>query len=147
MQNTYSTNPDGSPKILLGRTMVECYQIDENGEKEVMIKQGVVTQNFGTFLRVYDPRPVSKNGDSHIVGEIMPVMGKRSYTRIVGELKERDAFRVPASFLFRWAVKVKANMKKGWTRIMAYLNNTDGRDALRLCCVSGNRADVTPVSL
>ena len=98
MNNEVTYNLDGSPKIVLGRTLVECFRVDESGEKEVVVKQGVVTQNCGTFVRVYDPRPVSKGGDSHICGEFFPLEGKRSYTRVVGELKERDAFRVPASF-------------------------------------------------
>lgn len=87
-----------------GRTLVECYRVEVNenagAEKHVLCKKGVVLQQFGkpSFARVYDNRPVRDGGDPHVIGEVLPINGKRGYMRVVGELKERNAVVVPPSF-------------------------------------------------
>ena len=98
MIKTHSTNPDGSAKILLGRTMVEYFKISEDEKSETVAKQGVVIGNYGSFLRILDFRPVSKGGDSWVGGEVLPLNSKRGYIRIVSELREDDAIKIAPSF-------------------------------------------------
>ena len=90
-------NTDGTDKIIVGRTLVECIAIGDDS-REGVAKQGVVSQNFGTFVRVYDFRSAAKGGDCHFNTEVWAMKARRGYVKIVGELEEASAIRIPASF-------------------------------------------------
>lgn len=59
--------------------------------------EGVVLQDLGSFVRVFNPEPPNKGGDvSPEVAEIFPVRSPRCWIEVIGELK--NPLPIPALF-------------------------------------------------
>ncbi len=89
-------------QIKLGRTQVNVFKREVNEmtgrEKITKIKSGVVLQNFGSFLRVFDTRPAKDGGDAHVNCEVFAVNSRNIWCEFLNELKKEDAVAVPVSF-------------------------------------------------
>ncbi len=74
-------------------------EVNEQTGRETVRKahEGVVMQDLGSFVRVFNPEPPSKGGDiSAEVSEIFPVRSPRSWVEVMGELK--NPLPIPALF-------------------------------------------------
>ena len=73
--------------IKLGQTYVNVFRldVDERTKKETTqkIHEGIVLQNKGSFVRVYNPAPVAKGGDTAPeASELFPVKAKRMWCEV-----------------------------------------------------------------
>jgi hypothetical protein len=86
------------PDIKVGKTCVRVMKrlIDERTKKEKIVKlhEGIVVQDFGSFVRVFNPIAVDKGGDlSPETSEQFPLESPRIWCEVIGE---RDvAFPIP----------------------------------------------------
>ena len=85
-------------KINVGKTCVRVMRvtIDERTHKQttIVVHEGIVVQNRGPFVRVFNPAPRDKGGDiSPEMSETFPLSGDRCWCEHTGERKV--AFPIP----------------------------------------------------
>jgi len=88
--------------IVVGQTRVNVFKREVNDmtgkEKITKIKTGVIIQDFGTFVRVFDNRSTKDGGDPHQNVEVFAVAGKNIWCEYLDELKPFNAVPVPVSY-------------------------------------------------
>jgi hypothetical protein len=92
-------------KILTGRTEVRVMRknINEQTRRESVdqIHEGIVVQNLGAFVRVFNPMSPEKGGDvSQVNAEIFPVTSKRCWIEPVGERSESRTWPIAPELRF-----------------------------------------------
>ena len=65
-------------------------------EKIVTLHEGIVVQNNGSFVRVFNPAPIEKGGDQNPeVSELFPLLSHRVWCEKISE--RPTAFPIPPS--------------------------------------------------
>lgn len=91
------------PDIKVGITCV-CVmkrEIDERTKREKIVKlhEGIVVQDFGSFVRVFNPLAPDKGGDlSPETSEQFPLVSARVWCEVIGE--RSTAFPIPPLLRF-----------------------------------------------
>lgn len=85
--------------LVIGRTTVKVLKRDENNNVPHELHRGVVVQDLGAFLRVFNPSNPDQGGDyDPLCSELFPVSSKRVFIEKTGELKENQAIKIPVQF-------------------------------------------------
>lgn len=93
------TKPSQPINIEVGKTCVRVLRVEQDErtkrEKTVVCHEGIVVQDQGSFVRVFNPGPVDKGGDiSPEMSQSFPVLARRMWCELVS-VKDR-AFPIPA---------------------------------------------------
>lgn len=89
--------------VNLGLTVVRVMhkKSSDKSDKESIkeVHRGVVVQNLGNFLRVFDNREPKDGGDyDPLFSELFPVESKCSYIEVLAELKPHQKVKIPVQF-------------------------------------------------
>ena len=92
--------PEMPIPVTVGKTLVRVMRLDINEqtghERVVQIDEGVVVQDNMSFVRVFNPAPPDKGGDTvPEVGEMFPLLSHRLWCEAAGERKTE--FPIPAT--------------------------------------------------
>ena len=92
-----------TPNIRVGHTCVRVMkkEVDERTRKERIVKihEGIVVQDNGSFVRVYNPAPRDKGGDlTPETSELFPLESARVWCEKISE--RSTAFPIPPALRF-----------------------------------------------
>ena len=80
----------------VGITKVRVVRQEENGSKRE-IHRGIVVENKGSFVRVYNPAPQKDGGDaSQSSAELFPIKSKYCWVEPMGELNAEESLALDA---------------------------------------------------
>lgn len=90
-------------KVVAGKTCVKVMRIDiderTKRERTIQAHEGIVVQDLGSFIRVYNPAPLDKGGDvSPETSQCYPVLAKRMWCEVTST--KTVAFPIPAALRF-----------------------------------------------
>lgn len=101
--NNNNHKPEEPIKVNIGKTCVRVMRrdINEQTRKEKIIKvhEGIVVQDTGPFVRVFNPAPIDKGGDvSPETSELFPLLSPRVWCETVAE--KSTSFPIPPLLRF-----------------------------------------------
>ena len=91
--------PNRPDKVKIGRTEVNVFKNEFNPQtrKETIkkIHQGIVVQNFGAFVRVYNNAKIEDGGDvNQLCAELYPLDSRACWCELVGTRDEDNKFYI-----------------------------------------------------
>lgn len=93
------TKPSEPIRINVGKTCVRVMRVEQDErtkrEKTVKCHEGIVVQDCGSFIRVFNPAPLDKGGDiSPEMSQMFPLLAHRMWCELLSE--KATAFPIPA---------------------------------------------------
>lgn len=90
-------------KVNVGTTCVRVWRVNVNEQtrqtKVVQVHEGIVVQDNGSFVRVFNPAPLDKGGDvSPETSELFPLLATRCWCEKTSE--RSVAFPIPPALRF-----------------------------------------------
>lgn len=86
--------------IKVGATEMRVSRRDETGKVSV-IHKGVVIQDLGNFVRLYNSASTDKGGDTAPENaEVFPLSSRRIWCEVEKQRKDYDLVKVPALYTF-----------------------------------------------
>lgn len=90
-------------KVNVGTTCVRVMRVNVNertgATKTVKVHEGIVVQDTGSFVRVFNPAPLDKGGDvSPETSELFPLNSKRCWCELLSE--RSAAYPIPPALRF-----------------------------------------------
>lgn len=91
--------------ILAGQTEVRVLRRtvnEQNGRESIQeIHKGMVVQNLGSHVRVFNPAPPDKGGDIHqTCSEVFAKRGKNLWLEPISQRSENDKFPIACELRF-----------------------------------------------
>lgn len=94
---------DSKIKVTVGVTCVRVMKLDVNertgATKVIKLHEGIVVQDCGAFIRVFNPAPIDRGGDySPETSELFALLAPRIWCEVI--MERSVAFPIPAVLRF-----------------------------------------------